>query len=105
MADTQEIQITNDMLILERGNPAAGGVQRLYRLPNGFGLSLINGPIAHPYPYAWEAAVVTNMDETGKYERISYDTELTRDVEVFETVQEANDFIGRAKKWALASKQ
>lgn len=86
--------ITDDMLIKERSH--LGGVQRIYGLPNGFQLSLINAPMVHAEEFAWEAAV---RDRGGK---LVYDTPLTTDVEVFATDDEANAFIQRAKEWALS---
>ena len=89
--------ITNEDMILERPH-MVGGVQRLYRFKSGYGLSLVNGSMLHVYPFAWEAAVVVNPTEDGKMDSLTYDTELTDDVEVFETDAEADAFIARAKK-------
>ena len=80
---------------MERPN-AIGGVQRLYRFPSGYGLSAINSPMAHSYPFAWEIAVLKNVTEDGKHGGCCYDTPLTSDVEVFDTADEANKFIRRA---------
>jgi hypothetical protein len=87
--------ITDDNLLLARAH-SIGGVQRIYRFKSGYGLSLINGPIAHSYPFAWEAAVLKNVSEDGRSDGLTYDTPLTQDVEVFMTDEEANDFIRRA---------
>jgi hypothetical protein len=57
-----------------------------------FQLSLINSPTAHFYSFAWEAAVRVD----GK---LCYTTPLTEDVEVFETDDEANAFIARAREY------
>ena len=67
-----------------------GGVQRIYKFASGWGLSLINSPMAHSYPFAWEAAV---LNPNG---RLDYSTELTSDVVVFDSDEEANEFISRA---------
>jgi len=75
-----------------------GGEQRIYRFKDGHGLSLINDPSAHFCNYAWEAAVLENVSEGGQTYEITYDTELTADVKVFATDEEANDFINRAEK-------
>lgn len=91
--------LTNDMLVKEK--IANGGQQRLYKLPNGFGLSLVNAVILHSYRFAWEAAVVTKMQDDGKFTKLTYDTPLTEDTEVFFTDEEANAFIEKAKQWAL----
>jgi hypothetical protein len=62
-----------------------------------YGLSVIDSPRAHSYPYAWEVAVV--RFPTDKWEdgfTLLYDTPLTSDVEVFMTDKDASDFINRA---------
>ena len=92
--------ITNENLVLER--PHLGAMQRLYRLGNGYGLSVVNSPMLHGYPFAWEAAVVTGMEESGNFAELTYETPLTSDVEVFETDEEANTFIQRAIEWGAA---
>lgn len=87
--------LTDEHLVLERANDI-GGVQRVYRFSNGYGLSLINLPMAHAYPFAWEAAVLKDVPEDGHGGEIDYTTPLTEDVEVFATDAEANEFIKRA---------
>ena len=95
------MSLTEKHLIKERAHPGGvGGVQRLYRLPNGYGLSLVNSPELHAYSFAWEAAVVSKMDEEGNFEELVYDTPLTSDVEVFNDDAEANAFINKAVEWA-----
>ena len=88
--------LTNDNLIEERPHdPFIGGVQRLYRFKDGHGLSVVNGKALHAYFFAWEIAVIKWNDN--KFE-LDYTTELTGDVEVFSTDEEANNFIRRAKE-------
>lgn len=82
--------LTNEHLEQER--PHLGGVQRIYKFKSGYGLSLVNSPMLHAYPFAWEAAVL------GKDGDLSYDTPLTNDVEVFLSDDEANEFIARAAR-------
>ena len=84
--------LTNEHLEVERSN-SIGGVQRLYKFPNGWGLSLINSPMAHAYRYAWEAAVLAPDGD------IDYSTPLTADVEVFATDEDTNAFIHRARRY------
>ncbi len=81
--------ITDKYLELERPNPI-GGVQRIYKFASGYGLSLVNSPMCHSYPFAWEAAVL------GPDGKLTYDTPLTKDVETFHTDAEADAFIERA---------
>lgn len=95
--------LTDDMLVKASiRNDLSGGDSRLYKLPNGFGLSAQNDKILHYYSFAWEIAVVTNMQDDGTFDTLTYDTPLTEDVEVFDTDEEANAFIARAKAWAMS---
>lgn len=88
--------LTDEGLIEERAHPSGlEGVQRLYRFGD-YGLSLINMPTAHGYPFAWEAAVLV-FD--GKDYEITYKTPLTSDVEVFSTDEETNEFILKARNY------
>lgn len=89
--------LTDDGLIEQRAH--LGGVQRIYRWGDG-GLSLVNAPMLHSYPFAWEAAVLTFA---GKGFGLTYDTPLTGDVEVFTTEEEANAFIARAAEYFKAA--
>lgn len=72
------------------------GTQRLYRFKNNYGLSLVNTPILHPYPFAWEAAVIQFDHSESDEFCIVYETELTNDVVVFGSDEGANAFIERA---------
>lgn len=92
--------ITDKYLLLERPHPSAyvGGVQRLYIMPNGYGLSLVNSSMLHSYPFAWEAAVVAGLRTDGHFDDLVYTTELTNDVVTFQSDEEANEFIEHAWK-------
>jgi hypothetical protein len=74
------------------------GTQRLYRYKNNYGLSLVNTPILHTFPFAWEAAVIRFDNDESNVFQIIYDTELTDNVEVFFTDDKANAFIERAEQ-------
>lgn len=87
--------ITDEHLLLSRENPGLGGDQRIYKFKNGYGLSLINSPMAHHYPFAWEAAVIAGVRDDGTFDRIEYETDLG-DIHVFDSDDKANDFIFRA---------
>jgi hypothetical protein len=89
------VTITNDHLLLERPH-RLGGVQRIYRFKSGYGLSVVNAPMLHSYPFSWEIAVLKDVKEDGRFSDICYDTPLTDDVEVFPNDAEANAFIERA---------
>lgn len=69
-----------------------GGDQCIYKFPSGWGLSLINSPAVHCYSFAWEAAVLNPQG------RLDYGTALTEDVEIFDTDDEANEFIEQAAR-------
>ena len=79
-------------LLLEKPH-SLGGVQRIYRFKSGKGLSVVNSPRLHSYDYAWEAAVITDVQDNGEFASIDYSTPLTEDVEVFMSDDEANAFI------------
>ena len=89
--------LIDENLIKVRPHPAGiGGVQRLYRFKSGYGLSAVNSRMLHVNPFAWEIAILENMSEDGERFSLTYDTELTNDVEVFENDEETNDFIKKA---------
>jgi len=90
--------LTDDHMILDRQHPGLSGTQRIYRFPSGYGLSLVNSPMLHFYQFAWEAAVLRDVSEDGLSFQLTYSTPLTDDVEVFETDEEANEFILLAAK-------
>ncbi len=85
--------LTEENLVLTRPHPHFVGKQHIYRFPSGFGLSLVNAPMLHHYSFAWEAAVLKDVSEDGEQFELTYDTPLTDDVEVFDTDEEANEFI------------
>lgn len=91
--------LTDRNLVEERPHPISmvGGVQRIYRFKDGHGLSLCDGAGMHAYPFAWEAAVLENVSKDGGRFSLCYTTPLTEDVEVFNTEEEANEFIEKAR--------
>lgn len=96
--------LTDENLICDEPHHTfAPGRQRIYRFANGYGLSLVNCPDLHAYPFAWEAAVLRDVSEDGEEFSITYQTPLTNDVEVFATDEEANAFIEKARAWAEAA--
>ncbi len=62
-----------------------GGTQRLYKVGN-WQLSMVDAAMLHHFPFAWEGAVIYKED-------LCYTTQLTNDVEVFSTDEEANNFV------------
>ena len=60
--------------LVESNDNVNGGIQKVYKFPNGYGASVIKGP----YTYGgkkglWEVAVL-------KGEELCYDTDITSDV-------------------------
>ncbi len=88
--------LTDDCLIIEKNH--IGGVQRIYKFGN-YGLSLINSPKVHLYSFAWEAAILSGVKSDGTFEGIDYSTPLSQDVEIFDSDEEANEFIMKAKEY------
>lgn len=94
--------LTDDFLILETPRDTSiGGVHRIYRFPCGAGLSLVNAALLHSYPFAWEAAVLKDVDEACTNFYLDYTTPLTNDVVVFINDEDANDFIRKATEYFL----
>jgi hypothetical protein len=76
-----------------------GGVQRLYKLPNGYTISAINSPMLHYYKFLWEFAVLKpdgNLD---------YSTPLTSDIVVCFSQKEADEFLKMAYEWSTHENQ
>ncbi len=95
-----------DSLIVEERDDSVmgGGVVRVYRLPNGYGLSALNTPLAHRFLYAWEFAVLEPdpSDPTG-FGDVVFDTPLTSTVKICRTDAEAEEFLREAVCWAEMS--
>ena len=73
-----------------------GGKQIVYRFPNGFGASVVNGPMLHLYSFYAEVAVIIfngNEDYT-----LTYDTKITSDVEVLQNNKELKKILKRIKR-------
>jgi hypothetical protein len=85
--------ITNENLVLEITRPEFGGTQRLYRFKNNYGLSVVNGPALHIYPFAWECAVIQFDGEDNETFDLCDATALKGDIAVFDTDEETNQFI------------
>ena len=68
-------------LIIERPWPVGtGGVQKVYRAPNGYGASVIQTVRSYGYDYGlWELAVIEFKGDTERY-KVTHDTPITDDV-------------------------
>ncbi len=70
----------------ERSHPAGmGGVQKLYRFPNGYGASVIRSSFSYGGDEGkWELGVIVWQSEAGDADyrfKLNYDTPITSDVE------------------------
>lgn len=76
------------------------GVQRLYRWGN-FGLSAVDPPILHFFPFAWEFAVIEYHPTSRKVDdfHLTYESDLTQDVVVVGSVEEASAFVRLASRY------
>ncbi len=90
--------LTNKHLLLERTHQLGNGIQRIYRFDSGYGLSVVNPPMLYSYPFAWEIAVLNEVDTLGNFKSLNYSTPLTKDVVVCSTDNEANVFIELASR-------
>jgi hypothetical protein len=99
--------LTDKGLLLERPYPASkgAGVQRLYQLPGGYGLSLVDSPGLYSFAYAWDAVVIRGDNLADGFE-VAFDTPLMQlqyggtTGLVFHSDDEANAFIECAWRWA-----
>lgn len=82
-----DLSLFADRLIFSR--PHLGGEQRRYHVGRGYEVSMVNAPMLHRFPFAWEAAIIFNGVAT-------YTTPLTSDVEVFDTEEDAAAFLQTA---------
>lgn len=75
--------------LINEGPRRLAGRQRIYRFPNGYGASVIDGTMAHLYPFHTEIAVIKFMDKNSNKFKVVYDTPITNDVIVtMNTVEE-----------------
>ena len=93
--------LITDGLINVKDHNILGGQHLLYRWGN-WGLSLINSDIAHASRYSWEAAVIKFSNDNSLEYEIVYNTPLTGDVLVFNTIYDTNVFILEAKDYFVS---
>jgi hypothetical protein len=69
------------MAFMERCHPFGGGVQRIYRFPNGYGASVIKTSLSYGgKSNLWELAVVKFVNPVMDGFVLDYDTPITSDV-------------------------
>lgn len=87
-----------DMMLKRFHQNGVSGEQRIYRWGD-WGLSVVNGRMLHAYPFAREAAVVYFHSGDPLDFELVYTTPLTSDVEIFESDDEADVFVARAREY------
>ena len=70
--------------------PTNGGIQRLYKFDNGFGVSVIKGP----YSYGGEEGL-WELGVLGKDGHLTYETPITDDVEGYLTESAVDNLLER----------
>jgi hypothetical protein len=94
----------NEFLIKDREHPARmGGVQKVYRFPNGLGASVIQFRGSYGYEDGlWEIGVIKFREDTESWD-LTYDTPITDDVigrlswdEVEETLKQIKELPNEA---------
>ena len=73
------------------------GRQVMYRFPNGYGASVVNGRILHSFPFYVELAVVKYKNKDDNKFELTYDTPITNDIELPDNDEELKDMLLRIK--------
>jgi len=71
------------------------GRQVIYRFPNNYGASVVNGKILHSYSFYIELAVIQFIDDDFE---LVYDTGITNDVEILNNDKELKKILFRIKR-------
>ena len=93
--------------ITERQHPAGmGGVQKLFRFPNGYGASVVQ----FPYSYGgesglWELAVIRYSGEDNDSFSLTYDTPITDDVLGYLSEQDVDALLEQVAALKAANKE
>ena len=68
--------------LFERPHTAGmGGVQKIYRFPNGYGASVVRFPYSYGYELGlWELAVIKFNGKGADAYSLTYETDITDDV-------------------------
>jgi hypothetical protein len=84
---------------VERPHPAGmGGVQKLYRFPNGYGASVVQFPRSYGYGSGrWELAVLKFTGEGDDEFKLTYDTDITDDVIGYLTEDEVDALLDQVE--------
>ena len=74
------------------------GRQVIYRFPNGYGASVVNGRILHGFPFYVELAVVKYSNKDDNKFELTYETPITNDIELPDNDEELKDMLIRIKE-------
>ena len=70
-----------------------GGKWAILTLDNGYGISVVNGPLFYCNETSFEVAILKN-------EQITYDTPLTNDVLGYQTQEDINNILKELESYA-----
>lgn len=73
------------------------GRQVMYRFPNGYGASVVNGRILHNFSFYVELAVVKYSNKDDNKFSLTYDTPITDNIELPDNDEELKDMLIRIK--------
>ncbi len=91
------IEELKEFVIRDEMRPFSGR-QVMYRFPNGFGASVVNGRILHIFDFYVELAVVKYSNKDDNKFELTYDTPITNDVELPANDEELKDMLLRIKE-------
>ena len=88
-----KIEELKEFIVKDR-TTSYGGHQIVYRFPNNYGASVVNGSMLHSYSFYVELAVLKFKDNTDSFGLV-YDTPITDDVEILSNDAELKEMLLR----------
>ena len=73
------------------------GRQVIYRFPNDYGASVVNGSILHSFSFYVELAVIRFSSEDNEEFNLTYETPITTDIEILDNDKELEEMLLRIK--------
>jgi len=73
------------------------GFQRIYRFPNGYGASVVDGRSLHSYPFYTEIAVIMFKGDSNDKFDLVYDTPVTNDVIITDGLEDETNYLEQIK--------
>lgn len=98
MLDKKMIVDKLEGFVIKNERTSYGGNQVVYKFPNGYGASVVDGMMLHSYPFYLEVAV---LKFNGDKFNLTYDTPITNDVEILDSYEELVDILTRIKDLRL----